>query len=111
MTKTILSFKLPHLVVRSLAAANLIYLAVDLTFPASYHWVARIDTGDIIGGWLFLSSLLLPGFVIFEVGWAMKKRAYLASRSIVLDGAFAFAWFFIWWGTLLYLFRHNVIWL
>src|SRR5712664_645689 len=87
ISKTALSFRLPHLLVRSLAVANLIYLAGDLIFPGHYGWIGRIDTHDLIGGWLFTSSLLLPGYVIFEVGWAMKQRAYQTRRSILLDAA------------------------
>ena len=114
-TEAFLALRLPHLVLRLIAAANLISLAADSLFPKYYRWLARINIADIIVKWFFISSVLLPLYVIIEL-WLMattelSDRTTQTARSILLDGAFACSWCLVWWGGLLYMYTHNAIWL
>jgi hypothetical protein len=99
--------RLSHLLVRLVAAVNLVDIGLETAFPKYARTVANGPFGGITTAWMGLSSLLLPLYVGFE-GWWMRKGKVENSKALWIDATFAVAWFLVFWVGVLYVFTHHV---
>ena len=96
-----------HLVVRSIATANIVGFGLTLVNHGFSRAVANGPMGGLVTGWAVFSSMALPLFVLVGALWIWKSEA--ERKATWIDAVLSAAWFLLLWGTVLYDFTHHVI--
>lgn len=105
MTKSLLRYRLSHLVVRLVAIFNIAALVFGTLHPTFFQALRRLQLlNEGVAKWLIASTLLIPLYVAFEAWW--MRNAKSERREILIDAALALAWFFTLWGFVLYGWTH-----
>lgn len=88
-----------HMIIRGLSALLILYalLGMSSTVFAVYREYSPLH-GDIGFYSIMISTIALPLFVLAEFLWVKNRRAF------AIDMAFAIAWFFCFWGIVIYTF-------
>jgi hypothetical protein len=104
-----LKYKLSHIFLRVLAAACLLHFLLA-EYSQTYYSATNATDPDvrlILLTLLMASTFILPLYVIFEALW-MRGEWRGRRRHLLIDAAFAAAWFFTFWGLLFYTVTHTV---
>jgi hypothetical protein len=107
MTVSINKREISHLLVRLVAIVNLTHLTVAALYPGYYQILRRLQLDDILSVWEFASTFILPLYVSLEACWMWKINS--EHKELLIDAVLALAWFFVWWGAILYTFTHRTI--
>lgn len=99
--------------VRMLAVTNIVVLVYERWSSTFYQSLRAMHIDDIVFFWFVVSSLLFPLYAGIELTLPPKSLTEITAsqerRAILIDALLSFAWFFAWWGAVLYALTHRAI--
>ena len=109
MADVALRYRLSHIVLRVLSAACLIHFLLGEYSPTYYSATKPADgnMGFLLLSLLAASTFALLLYVLCEALW-MRGDWHSRRKQLLIDAAFATAWFITFWGLVFWTATHTV---